>query len=104
MELKEFFIPTKAKIVIFILTVILSSFTTANILSKSTLSIGFPFGVYSCYWNEPICGYSIFNTPSIIIDTHIGISSLGILLNIIFWYIISCIIAALYSRLSKKKK
>lgn len=90
---KEFFKPTKIKIILFIILLIVSFLNlvggvcTASIPAICFYGIGFPFVV-----NITLTGYSI---------TNIGIIEL--IVDIIFWYLISCLMIFAYNKTKKKK-
>jgi hypothetical protein len=110
MKWKEFFKPTMIKIILFLILAIPTSLFFGHHTYKSIWSIGFPFGIHGCNFlsnNTPsICYprpfYEIFN-----IDVDLNNNSQwrleGILLNIVFWYLISCLIVWIYNKTKKKK-
>lgn len=95
MDWKEFFRPTWKKIVIFIILTIVFSVVNTERNCKvfggvCPKSYGFPFAVYSLSGavGEPI---------------NYQLNYISIILNIIIWYLVSCLILWIYGKIKSKK-
>jgi len=97
MRLKEFFRLTKWKVILFIFLIILSSFPHYPSMEKGDISGG------ECI---------IFGYPMTFYDSYMGIECfaqpdynyLGLISNLIFWYLVSCLVIFSYSKIKKIKK
>ena len=106
MNWKEFLKPTLIKVILFLILFIPTSLFLTRSTSKSTWSVGFPFGIYSCIVgdNSPMCSISpSYEFMNFNLSNYAGWMLEGLLLNIIIWYLVSCLIIWIFNK-SKKKK
>lgn len=93
MSLKEFLRPTKWKLVLFIVLFILSLFVVLQnqIRDGGCDTQGFPLPVYE------------FNCISILgsVPTEAPFNFVGLVFNLIIWYLVSCLTVFIYTRLRK---
>ncbi len=102
MDWKEIFRPTISKIIIFLILMaglIYSVLSDPGPLDAVILS-GLPFGFYPVgSWNV---GFYTFEDGSIILP-HVGFSYVNFGMDIIFWYLFSCILVNGYKTLKTNK-
>ncbi|MEK6841272.1 MAG: hypothetical protein AABW57_00640 [Nanoarchaeota archaeon] len=90
MKIKEFLKPTLGKIILFILLmgVINYFLISTTVVLDARILVGLPFGFY------PIGGFMIWpGGPS---PPVVEFSYLNFIIDLIFWYLISCLIIAWY--------
>jgi len=95
MNWKQFLKPNWRKILIFVILIFLSSFFIWNFLPVEWMGIGFPIPFYEMQWGAPAFGIS--QQP---VET--SINSIGLIADIIFWYLMSCLIVWFYDKFRKK--
>ncbi len=108
MKFKEFFKPTKWKMIILIILLIVSTLLSPRYLSCNPTEYGFPlkfFQFSECVDISPCAeGY---NEGPIIVCESIGFNSnegvIAFIINLAFWYLFSCIIIFIYNKLRSKK-
>jgi hypothetical protein len=112
MKWKEFLKPTLAKVILLLILIIITTLFFYTVTSKSSTANGFPFQAYSCFYTDTnfICQ----------IPNQIRISAMvfpirfgnfvnenylfeGLLLDMILWYLVSCLIVWIYNVVNKKK-
>jgi len=97
MKIKQFLKPDWRKIIIFVVLFIIFSF-----LMNNTFYIedkGFPF----VYLDFPVYGPAMLLNETLV-DYRAPIFSLiNFILDIIFWYLFSCLIIWIYDKMKKKK-
>ena len=101
MEIKEFLKPTILKVIIFTISFIVFTFLTGGYTSKSTWGVGFPFEIYGAPFMTSQFPDYIFLHISPLFQTSLVP---GIILNIIFWYIISIVLVLIYEKFRPNKK
>ncbi|MBU1975154.1 MAG: hypothetical protein KKG59_01985 [Nanoarchaeota archaeon] len=95
MSLKEFLKPTLGKVVLFLILMIglnYFHFIISNVLDARIL-VGLPLG----FW--PVGSFYMF--PGAPTPPVVEFSWINFIADIIFWYIVSCIPAALYHKIKK---
>jgi len=92
MNWKEFLKPELKRLAISILLIVISSFLSFTPQNVVVVSYGFPLSVYSnC---RPVLGCPI--------GLNYGIDYFGAIVNVIFWYFISCLTVWIYNKMKKK--
>jgi hypothetical protein len=106
MSWKQFLKPDWRKIIITIIILFLTIFynTRTEILPqpKTRYYQGFPFEWWIYEAGGTVIGYLIFNIPVELLYSG-RIILTGFIADIIFWYLLSCLIVWIYDKVKKKK-
>jgi hypothetical protein len=96
MGIKEFIKPTIGKIVLFVLLMVGITFylIMTNIIYDTMILVGFPLNFY------PVGSVRILPDGSPLTQI-VEFSYLNFILNLIFWYLISCLIVYTYNKIRK---
>jgi len=96
MNLKDFFKPTLGKVIIFLILMVGLNYwiISSTFVSDARILIGLPLGFF------PIGSSMIFFDN--ITPPTVTFSWINLILDIIFWYLISCLIIGLYKKIIHK--
>ena len=95
MKLKEFFKPSISKIILFILLMGVLNYIiiSSTIVFYGKILVGFPLG----FW--PVEGFILLSNNTI--PSIVKFSWLNFIIDMIFWYVISCEIIELFKKIKK---
>ncbi len=103
-DLKEFVKPSHAKFAVLLTLFLVSSYASqifgANPESKNPPSIGFPFIYYDVSVLAPQT--SMEGPSSSVLTLGFVFLAFAFLLNVAFWYVVSCAVVLLYNKMMKK--
>ncbi len=98
MKIKEFFKPSILKVIVFIILFVIFTFFSGGLLNKSTWGVGFPFAIYgNNAVSEPFPEHTFLRINPI---GSFGLI-IGIILNLISWYVISAVLVLIYEKVKK---